>query len=195
MLTHTEFIARAKLIKMIILDNDGVFTDGNVYINIKGEEAKSFFIRDGFAVIMARRLGLEFGIITGLLSPIVEYRAAQLGITEVHKGFMDKVQQLEDILSRRRLDPIEAAYMGDDLFDIPVMRKVGLSAAPADAYPAVRTAADWVSTYPGGRGCVREFVELILDAQGKWDAVVQEFTGNEDFFGYFGRNEQQDKTE
>ncbi len=175
MLSTSDIATRAKLIKMIIFDNDGVFTDGKVYINTKGEEAKSFSIRDGFAVIMAKRLGIEFGIITGLLSPIVEYRANQLGINEIRKGFLDKVEQLEDIIKKHNLEPREVAYMGDDLFDIPVMRRVGLSAAPADAYPRVRDVADWVSSYPGGQGCVREFIELILQAQGKWELIVQDF--------------------
>jgi len=160
---------------MIVLDNDGVLTDGKVTINNEGVESKSYAIRDGFAVVVARRLGIKFGIITGLLSKIVETRAAQLGITEVHMGFVDKLDRMKEIIERNGLEPDEVAYMGDDLFDLPVMRYVGLGAAPADAYPLVAESADWVAENAGGAGAVRDLVELVLKSQGHWEWVLKTF--------------------
>ena len=175
MLDSVSITAKAARIKLIVLDNDGVMTDGKVYINNEGLESKAFAIRDGFAVIVARRVGIKFGIITGLLSKIVETRAAQLGITEVHQGFVDKLDRMKEIIERNGLLPEEVAYMGDDLFDLPVMRYVGLGAAPADAYPLVVEGADWVADGKGGEGAVRDLVELILKAQGQWDWVLKTF--------------------
>jgi len=164
---------------MIVLDNDGVLTDGKLIVSAEGIEAKAYDIRDGFGVIMARRAGIEFGIITGLLTPIVEYRARQLGIVEVRKGFTDKVAQLEAMLDGKGISLAEVAYMGDDIFDIPVMRRVGLGAAPSNGHPLAQEAADWVSSRPGGDGCVRELIELILRASGKLETLLAEFTGSE----------------
>ena len=166
---------RAGRIKMVILDVDGVMTDGKVHISAEGIESKAFYIRDGFGIIMARRAGLKFAIITGLKSPIVEHRARQLGIEEVHQGFVDKIDVLNDILTRHNLDSSEAAYMGDDLFDLPVLRKVGLSAAPADAHPDILAEVDWVSSHPGGNGAVRGLIELILKARDDWKTICGEF--------------------
>jgi 3-deoxy-D-manno-octulosonate 8-phosphate phosphatase (KDO 8-P phosphatase) len=166
---------KAALIKMIVLDNDGVMTDGKVFISAQGIESKAFAIRDGFGVVMARQAGISFGIITGLLSPIVEMRARQLGILEVHQGFTDKLERMRDIVNRHELKPEEVAYMGDDMFDLPVMRYVGLGAAPADAHPLVAEGADWVSAYKGGEGAVRELIELILKARGQWDWALKTF--------------------
>ena len=161
--------SRAAKIRMIVLDVDGVMTDGRSYINSDGVEVKAFDIRDGFGIVMARRAGLEFGIITGLMSPIVEHRAEQLRIDEVHEGFIDKDLVLKEIISRNNIDASEVAYMGDDLFDIPALKLAGLSAAPADARPEVIKEVDWVSSSDGGRGAVRELIEMIMKAKGIWD--------------------------
>jgi len=175
LLESDSLALKAARIKMIVLDNDGVLTDGKVYINNEGLESKAFAIRDGFAVVAARRVGIKFGIITGLLSRIVETRAAQLGISEVHQGFVDKLDRMKEIIERNGLLPEEVAYMGDDLFDIPVMRYVGLGAAPADAYPLVIESADWVASSKGGDGAVRDLVEFVLKTQGHWEWVLKTF--------------------
>ncbi len=177
--THTtnEVIQKASKVKLIVLDNDGVFTDGRVYVTNIGTESKAYDIRDGFGVVMARRLGIQFAIITGLLTPIVEYRAKQLGIEELRHGFMNKLDQMKEIIAKFELDPQQVAYMGDDIFDLPVMRYVGLGAAPADAYPLVKEGADWVSDCPGGHGAVRELIDLIVKARGEWDWVLSTFIG------------------
>jgi len=167
---------RGAKIKMIILDVDGVMTDGNVYLDMDGRETKGFFIRDGFGILMARRAGISFAVITGVMSPIVEYRAAYLKISEVHQGFQNKDEVLRGILERNGLKSEEAAFIGDDLFDLPALRLAGLSAAPSDAHPDVLKAVDWVSQYPGGRGAVRELIELVLKARGDWDSIRREFS-------------------
>ncbi len=170
-----EIQKRAKKIKLIALDNDGVMTDGNVWVDSAGEEIKPFFIRDGFGIVMARQFGFKFAILTGANSSIVESRAKKLQIEEVHQGFMDKDEILKDILKRHRLKPEEAAFMGDDLFDIPVMKIVGFAAAPADAHLELLPHAHWASRHNGGRGAVREFIELILKACGLWEEALKKF--------------------
>jgi len=175
LLDSDQIAKKAAVVKMIVLDNDGVMTDGKVYINAAGVESKAFAIRDGFGVVMARRAGLSFGIITGLLSTIVETRARQLGIVEVHSGFQDKLEVMKGIIERNGLAPEQVAYMGDDMFDLPVMRYVGLGAAPADAHSVVVERADWVSSFNGGEGAVRDLIELILKEQGHWDWAMREF--------------------
>ncbi len=172
-----EVIQKASRVKLIVLDNDGVFTDGCVYVTNTGVESKSYDIRDGFGVVMARKLGIEFAIITGLLTPIVEYRAKQLGIEELRQGFTNKLELIKEITAKFNLDPEEVAYMGDDLFDLPVIRYVGLGAAPGDAYPFVAQNADWVSTSKGGHGAVRELIDLVVQARGEWDSVLKTFAG------------------
>jgi len=171
----------AKKIKLIALDNDGVLTDGHVYINdhSRGRSlqhlgvTKSYDIRDGLGIIMARNAGITFAIITGLKSPIVEERARQLGIEEVHQALFDKSDVLKNLLVRYKLEYHEAAYMGDDIIDIPVFSEVGLSAAPANAHAEVVSEAKWVATKNGGYGAVREMIDLILSSQGKQGDFVK----------------------
>lgn len=172
-----EVIQKAGKIKLIVLDNDGVFTDGCVNVSNTGVEYKSYDIRDGFGVVMARRLGIQFAIITGLLTPIVEYRAKQLGIEELRQGFMNKLDQMKEIIEKFGFTPDQVAYMGDDLFDLPVMKYVGLGAAPKNAYPLVCEQADWVSQSPGGHGAVRELIDFIVQSRGEWDWVIKTFVG------------------
>ncbi len=175
MLDKQELIERAKKICMIALDVDGVMTDGKVYFHTSGIISKAFNIRDGFGVVMARYAGLEFAIITGQKSEIVEHRAAQLGIKEVHQGFVDKSDVMRDILKRNHLDSREVAFMGDDLFDLPVIRMVGLSASPADADEVVKSEVHWISSKVGGNGAVRDFIEMIVKAKGLWEKTLSEF--------------------
>jgi 3-deoxy-D-manno-octulosonate 8-phosphate phosphatase (KDO 8-P phosphatase) len=175
-MTDKELEQRAAGIAMIVFDVDGVMTDGRTYIGSDGVETKAFDIRDGFSIVMARRAGLKFGLITGLMSPLVEIRAGRLGIEEVHQGFVDKDVVLQGIVARNNLTAEQVAYMGDDLFDIPAMRLAGLSAAPVDAAPEVREAADWIATQRGGRGAVREFIELVMKAKRVWEEAYKFYT-------------------
>jgi 3-deoxy-D-manno-octulosonate 8-phosphate phosphatase (KDO 8-P phosphatase) len=174
-ITAEELKARARRLRLILLDVDGVLTDGTVAIHSTGGESKSFHIRDGAAIIWARREGLEVGLLSGRPSEATSRRAAELGITLVLQVGPDKLRSYQDALAAGGYDDGEVAYMADDLLDLAVLGRVGLAAAPADAVTEVRDRVHWVSSYPGGRGAVRELVELILRAQDKWDRIVQMF--------------------
>ena len=176
-LQQDEIRCRASRIKLIVLDVDGVMTDARVCVNTQGVESKSFNIRDGFGMHMALHAGLKLGIITGVMSPIVEYRAKYFGITEVHQGFTDKDEVLKGIIARCGLEASQAAYIGDDLFDLPALRVAGLSAAPADAHPEVLKRVNWVSSCPGGQGAIRELMELILKSSGLWEEMMLKYAG------------------
>jgi 3-deoxy-D-manno-octulosonate 8-phosphate phosphatase (KDO 8-P phosphatase) len=168
-----DIAARAAGLRLILLDVDGVLTDGTVSIHSDGAESKAFFIRDGAAILWARREGLRVGLLSGRPSGATARRAAELGISLVVQGTTDKGAALSDLLLAHGLADAEVAYMGDDLLDLPVIDRVGLSAAPADAVEDVRARVHWVSTLGGGRGAVREFIELILRARGRPAAVVE----------------------
>jgi 3-deoxy-D-manno-octulosonate 8-phosphate phosphatase (KDO 8-P phosphatase) len=167
-----ELTVRARAVRLILLDVDGVLTDGTVGISSDGTESKRFSIRDGAAILWARREGLTVGLLSGRPSAATTRRAAELGIDLVVETGPDKRPAFEQILARLRLAGTDVAYMGDDLLDLPILDKVGLSAAPADAVDEVLGHVNWVSARPGGRGAVRELVELILRARLRWQAVV-----------------------
>ena len=166
---------KLRRIKLLLMDVDGVLTDGRFYYTDDGREFKAFDVKDGFAIRLAGLAGLKFGIITGKMSPIVERRAKELRIDEIHQGYFDKLDVYRDIIDRLKLFDMEVAYIGDDLFDLGVMKKVGFSACPADAVDEVREAADYTATRDGGRGAVREVIEMILKARGRWDSLVDDF--------------------
>jgi 3-deoxy-D-manno-octulosonate 8-phosphate phosphatase (KDO 8-P phosphatase) len=162
--------ARARRIRLLLLDVDGVLTDGSVVLLGDGQEIKSFYVRDGTAIVLARREGIQVGLLSGRSSDVTLRRAAELGITLVVQGELDKGTAFDRIVADAGLDAADVAYMGDDLLDLPVLRRAGLSAAPADAVREVLAEADWVSGQPGGRGAVRELVELLLSSRGRWDS-------------------------
>lgn len=161
-----EVRARARKVRLAIFDVDGVLTDGRLFLGADGSEYKAFHTRDGQGLGMLRDGGIRIAVISGRSSPAVAQRMAELGIEHVFQGRMEKLQVFEDLLAQLQLDAGESAFLGDDLPDLPVMTRVGLSAAVADAHPLVRAHAHWQSTYHGGLGAVREFCELLLDAQG-----------------------------
>lgn len=163
---------RCSMLKLILSDVDGVMTDGTVWILPDGGEAKAFHVRDGLGIVLARKAGLMTGILSGRESPAVAHRAAELGIDLVRQGIADKTAALAEITAARGLRAEEIAYIGDDLNDLPVMAAVGLSAAPADAPLEVRAQAFMALSTPGGRGCLREFIEAILKARGDWEGLV-----------------------
>lgn len=167
--------ARARRVRLLLLDVDGVLTDGTVSIHANGSESKRFFIRDGLSLVWARRLGLEIGLLSGRASETTSRRATELGIRIVVQGGTDKRLGYADILATHGFTDAEVAYMADDLLDLPVLTRVGLSTAPADAIDEVRSRVHWVSQHPGGRGAVRELVELLLRAQGRWDGLVNSY--------------------
>jgi len=168
--------AKASRIKLILFDDDGVLTDGKILLHADGSESKRFDIRDGIVMVWAQRAGVTVGFLSARNSPVTSHRAAQLGISLVHNGVpINKLETYEDILRQQAVTDAEVAYMGDDVLDLPVLGRAGLSAAPADAVDEVRTRVDWVSQNGGGRGAARELVELILRAQGKWEPLVAAF--------------------
>lgn len=167
--------SKASRIKLVLFDVDGVLTDGTVVMHADGSESKGFHIRDGAGIVWAQRAGLAVGLLSARSSGATAHRAAQLAIRIVEQGVRSKLASYEQILADQQLDDGAVAYMGDDLLDLPVLSRVGLSAAPADAAPEVRDSVDWVSTHGGGRGAAREFIELILRAQGRWDGVLREY--------------------
>jgi 3-deoxy-D-manno-octulosonate 8-phosphate phosphatase (KDO 8-P phosphatase) len=171
--TFEEKAARTRL---VLLDVDGVLTDGKVIMGGDGSEAKRFDIKDGAAIVWAQRLGLRVGLISARPSPVTERRAAELRIRLVVQSHTPKIRVYEQILKRQRLDDAEIAFMGDDLLDLPVIARAGLSAAPADAVPEVQARVDYVTAARGGDGAVREVIERILRAQGLWEPFVAEWT-------------------
>lgn len=168
MKARPTFTARAKAIRLLILDVDGVLTDGRLVYGPAGEELKVFHVQDGLAIVAAQRSGLIVAVISGRASPAVSRRMADLGVLEVHQGTDDKEAVLDTLLRRRRVTPQETAYMADDLPDLPLLRRVGLALAPTNAAAEVKRVAHWVGRRPGGEGAVREAVEAILRARGSW---------------------------
>jgi 3-deoxy-D-manno-octulosonate 8-phosphate phosphatase (KDO 8-P phosphatase) len=166
--------AKAAGVRLLLFDVDGVLTDGIVVLHADGTESKGFHIRDGSAIVWAQRAGLQVGILSGRSSGATTQRAAQLAVRIVVQGVQNKVTAYEQILRDTGLDEHAVAYMGDDLLDLPVLKRVGLSAAPADAAAEVRERVDWVSGATGGRGAARELIELVLRAQRRWDDVMQQ---------------------
>ena len=167
-----EVRQRAQAIRLLILDVDGVLTDGRLYFDAKGETLKVFHVRDGHGLKMAQRAGIEVAFVSGRRSDAAYHRAKELGISRFHEGVRDKVAVMAEIMAAMRIQPAEVAAVGDDLVDLPLMARVGLSVAVADAVPEVVAAAHWVTSLPGGRGAVREVCDLLLKAQGKWTEVV-----------------------
>lgn len=167
--------AKAKKIKLVIFDVDGVLTDGGIYIGEQGELFKQFFARDGLGMTLARRAGLKTAIITGRSSKAVLLRAKRLEVNEVYQGNLDKRSAYKELKQKLGLQDDEIAYIGDDLIDLPIMLQVGLPLAVSDAVAEVQEAAEVVSDLPGGHGAVRQLLEFILKAQGKWQDLLQSF--------------------
>ena len=159
-------------IKLLILDVDGVFTDGTLFVNSEGEEIKGFYSRDGLGIAMLIRSGIEVVMVTGRYSKTVRIRAQELGIKDVYEGTVFKGPACRQIISERTLTKDQVCAMGDDIIDLAMFREVGLKAAPADAAQDVIFAADWVSSFPGGKGAVRDLCELILKSKNMWEDAV-----------------------
>jgi 3-deoxy-D-manno-octulosonate 8-phosphate phosphatase (KDO 8-P phosphatase) len=175
-MTKTTVIRNAaKKIELLILDVDGVLTDGSIILDNAGNEYKAFFVRDGHGIRMLIKSGIRVAIITGRYSKVVERRAAELGITEVYQKCHDKRVPYGKLLRKYGLADSAVAYIGDDIVDIPVMKKVGLPVAVADAAEEVKEVACMVTKSRGGRGAVREISDLILKARGLWRALFSEY--------------------
>jgi len=165
----------ARNIKMLILDVDGVLTDGSIILDNDGNEYKSFHVRDGHGIKMLIRAGIHVAIITGRHSKVVERRAQELGITEVFQKCHDKRTAYRKLLGQYALEDLQVAYVGDDIVDAPIMALVGLPVAVADATEDAKGYALFVTKSRGGRGAVREVTDFILKAKGQWQEMVNEY--------------------
>jgi 3-deoxy-D-manno-octulosonate 8-phosphate phosphatase (KDO 8-P phosphatase) len=166
---------RLTAIQMLLLDVDGVMTDGGIIYDGNGLETKIFNVKDGHGIKMLQRAGIEVGIITGRSSAVVDVRAQELGIELVYQGALRKLESYEDIKLKTGLTDSQIAYMGDDVIDVPVMRRVGFAAAPQDGLAEAKRAAHYIASCNGGRGAVREVCDLILKGRGAWDDVAARY--------------------
>lgn len=170
-----RILNKIRKVRLLILDVDGVMTDGRIIIDDAGLESKQFDVKDGHGLKILMKYGIGVALVTGRRSRVVDHRAADLGITEVHQGIWNKAEVFEEILKRRQISPEETACVGDDVVDIPILRLAGFSVAVADAVPEARQIADYVTRHRGGRGAVREVCEVILKAQNRWHDVAVKY--------------------
>lgn len=160
-------------VRLLLVDVDGVLTDGRLHFDHAGNEVKAFHVHDAAGIVYWHRAGGLSGFVSGRSAPVVADRARELGVHEVHLGRLDKLPVYEDIVARRGLRPAEVAYVGDDLLDLPILKRVGFAVAPPDARVEVRDRVHHVTATRGGFGAVREVVEILLRARGAWDEVVE----------------------
>ncbi len=170
-----DILDKAAQIRLLIFDVDGVLTDGGLFIDADGREHKVFHSRDGHGMKMLQSTGVEIAIISGRSSPAVKHRMASLGIEHVYLGQQEKIPAFEEILGRLALSPRQVAYVGDDVVDLPIMRRAGLAVAVQDAHDLVKRHAHWQTARPGGRGAARDVCELIMEAQGTLDEQMQKY--------------------
>jgi 3-deoxy-D-manno-octulosonate 8-phosphate phosphatase (KDO 8-P phosphatase) len=166
---------QARAIRLLAMDVDGVLTDGRIMLDPQGHELKCFHVHDGQGIALAQRAGLPIAWISGRASTAVQQRATELKVPWVYQQVADKVHVLQELLTHTGLSAAVVAYIGDDLGDVPVLRRVGLPIAVANALPEVRACAAWVTQRAGGQGAVREVIDLVLRAQGRWTAAVQDY--------------------
>ncbi|MDP8206739.1 MAG: HAD-IIIA family hydrolase [Candidatus Electryonea clarkiae] len=179
-LSDSSLQDRLAKIEMIIVDVDGVLTDGLAYYDSNGMAMKAFSMRDGFGFVLAKFAGIELGVLTGNVAEMVKRRLEAFNITRIKGGHFRKLGFYEEMVEETGIPEQEIIYIGDDLFDLPVLRRVGFSVAPADAHPDVIRQVDAVTESKGGRGVVREVIEAVVRAKGKWDEVIEMIENDED---------------
>ena len=172
-LSITELKEKAEKVKLIILDVDGVLTDGKIIYDSEGREIKAFNIHDGHGIRLLSSAGIKTAIITGRQSKVVEIRAAELGITDVYQKARNKNSVYKELLNRYQLNDENAAFIGDDLIDLSILRSVGFAVAVFNAVDEVKEYAHMVTKKSGGEGAVREVIDFIIKAQGKWDRLIE----------------------
>ncbi|MBP1148900.1 MULTISPECIES: 3-deoxy-manno-octulosonate-8-phosphatase KdsC [Methylocaldum] len=168
-----DVLARAAGIRLVIFDVDGVLTDGRLFFDQQGQEYKSFHARDGHGIKLLQGTGVATAVISGRRSQSVALRMESLGIRHVYQGYQDKLDAFEHLRNELALAPDEIAHVGDDLLDLPIMRRVGLAVAVADAHFSIRQHAHWVTPSPGGAGAAREVCDLVMKAQGTLQGVIE----------------------
>jgi 3-deoxy-D-manno-octulosonate 8-phosphate phosphatase (KDO 8-P phosphatase) len=169
-----ELIRKAQEIKVLITDVDGVLTDGRIIYDDNGLEYKEFSVRDGQIMRFLRNAGIKTGVITGRESQVVINRCKELNFDFHHHGAKNKLKIWDEVINKLGIEEVNVAYVGDDLLDIPLFKKAGLSASPPDAPEYVREKADFILNTKGGRGAFREFADFILAAQGRWESIFNE---------------------
>ena len=170
-----DIIERARRVRLLILDIDGVLTDGRVVYGIYGDELKFFDVQDGLGIVLLKRAGIPTAIITARKSRIVKTRARDLKINRVYQGYPSKLQAFNKALKHFRVSPEEACFIGDDLIDIPVLKRVGFGVAVPNGMEEVKQAACHITQKTGGRGAVREICDLLLKSQDKWDLATSKY--------------------
>jgi 3-deoxy-D-manno-octulosonate 8-phosphate phosphatase (KDO 8-P phosphatase) len=175
MIPQSVILDKARRVKIFIVDIDGVMTDGRIIYSIYGDELKFFDVQDGFGITLLRRAGIKSLIITAKKSKIVKIRAKDLKVAKAYQGHMDKVKPFNHALRKFKVIPEEVCFIGDDLIDIPVLKRVGFAVAVPNAVEEVKDNAHYITSKTGGRGAVREVCDLILKAQGKWDAATAQY--------------------
>jgi 3-deoxy-D-manno-octulosonate 8-phosphate phosphatase (KDO 8-P phosphatase) len=168
-------MSKAKRVKLLILDVDGVLSDGQIIVTDSGEEIKAFHVQDGLGIQLLLENNLHVAVITGRNSPLVTKRMKDLKIPFVYQGQFDKLGAFEELLTQLKLHPDEVAHVGDDLPDLPLIKRVGLGVAVANATFLVKQHADWQTATAGGQGAVREVCDLILKAHGLWPSIEERF--------------------
>jgi len=163
---------RAQKIKLAIFDVDGVLTDGQIYISNEGIESKMFNVQDGLGLKLLQKCGIQIAIISGLESKAVSMRLQNLGVTHIYQGIKDKLAVYEELLKKTNMVNEQVAYLGDDLLDLPLMRRVGVAVAVANARSIVKETAHWCTETKGGYGAVREFCDWLLQAQNNWQKAI-----------------------
>ena len=166
---------KARHISLLIIDVDGVLTDGGLLFDNRGEEYKRFNSLDGHGIRMLMESGVEVAVITGRQSKIVEHRMRELGVTRIYQGSRNKLEAFENLLREAGLEPAQVAYIGDDLPDLPIMRRVELAIAVQNAHGFVKQHSDWVTSASGGHGAVREVTDFILHSKGLLDALQESY--------------------
>lgn len=170
-----EYSERARRVKALIVDIDGVMTDGRIIYSVYGDELKFFDVQDGLGITLINRAGIKSFIITAKKSRIVKMRAKDLKIAKTYHGYPDKLIPFNDIMRRFKLAAEEICFVGDDLIDIPVLKRVGFAVCVPNAIDDVKRCAHYITTRPGGRGAVREVCDILLKTQLKWDGVTARY--------------------
>jgi len=170
-----DILGRAERVKLVILDIDGVMTDGRIIYSIYGDELKFFDVQDGFGITLLHRAGIKTVIITAKKSRIVKLRARDMKVAKAYQGYIDKLVAFNKILKRFRVKPEEICFIGDDIIDISVLKRVGFAVAVPNAMDEVKAASHYTASKMGGRGAVREICDLILKSQNKWDLAASKY--------------------
>jgi len=170
-----DILARAAQIELVVFDVDGVLTDGSLFVGDDGQEYKAFHSRDGFGIKLLKESGVQIGVITARSSNVVQHRMDNLGIEHVYQGRLEKLPAFEELVDKLGLTMEQAAYVGDDVVDLPVMRRAGLAIAVQDAHPLAKQHAHWQTPHGGGHGAARDVCELIMQAHNTLDAQLNKF--------------------